>query len=297
MIEPCPTARKPLVQMVYRRTYAPRFRLTHCLTAICLCLLLGLTAPHAVADDHRFSAIGEWQFEIALGYWQQDNPLREAETQIHYLVPHVAYYGKRVFVENLTLGFALQENRQQRWAFLATPSEDYLYFYFADHDYVTTVMPRDRPPPGSINAHHEATFHYLTGIEYTRFNRNWEWSWNLLGSSSEGRDYYVGHLQALRYWQAGEWRIEANAAARYASADYVDSFYGATLMGVFDSSVYYGRPTWSFALGVEFEFLLAKQWSWLTHYRVQRLGDGIAKSPLIAEAQPQQFFTGLLFTY
>lgn len=266
-------------------------------TAALLWLMTIAQTCAAHSHDHRYSPVNEWQIEFALGPWWQNNPLREATTTVHYVMPHWSYYGERVFIENFTLGFALNENRHHRLALLATPSDDYGYFYFADHKAHALAQPRERPAADIIIATHDTPFHYLAGFEYSYFGDNWQASVNALGNSGAGRDYWISQWQISRDWSWRSWRIETALQARFNSAAYVDQYYAAEVYGTFRSTHYGGKKTWSPAAALAVEYTIDQHWSWLAHYRVQKLGEGIANSPLIAHSTVRQLFTGLLFSY
>ncbi|WMN59624.1 MipA/OmpV family protein [Pseudoalteromonas xiamenensis] len=54
--------------------------------------------------------VSSWQFSLAFGYGQIDNPLQGGTDFPLYVVPHVSYYGEKWFLENTEIGYTFSEH-------------------------------------------------------------------------------------------------------------------------------------------------------------------------------------------
>jgi hypothetical protein len=105
-------------------------------------LLAAMVRAHAAAaaaagDDCKESsedcaAVGRWNFSVALGAGVRTNPLVNGENIPLAVIPHVSYYGKRFFLDDLDLGFSLAETNTNALNLAASPSYDRVYFYRGD---------------------------------------------------------------------------------------------------------------------------------------------------------------------
>ncbi|HEV2440976.1 MAG TPA: MipA/OmpV family protein, partial [Steroidobacteraceae bacterium] len=77
-------------------------------------------------------AIGHWSFNISLGAGVRTDPVVHEAAIPLVVIPHFSYYGKRVFIEDLDLGFTLTESDASTLSLIATPGYDRVFFYRSD---------------------------------------------------------------------------------------------------------------------------------------------------------------------
>lgn len=98
-------------------------------------ILWGLTAQaqeHCGPNQAECVAVGTWEIQLAVGAGVRSNPLAEGDDVPLILIPQVSYYGKRVFLDNLELGFTLVDEPKWMLNALITPGRDGLYFFRDD---------------------------------------------------------------------------------------------------------------------------------------------------------------------
>lgn len=98
----------------------------------CTALLL-LTATAAVTRAETSAcdgcvAVGEWQLGVSIGLGMRSNPLVDGDDVPLVIIPSVAYYGERFFIENLDIGFTVLDRPDHQLNALLTPGYDRLYF-------------------------------------------------------------------------------------------------------------------------------------------------------------------------
>src|ERR1700753_3301248 len=150
--------------------------------------LAGLIPMSARAADEACTgpssecvAEGRWNFSVALGAGARTNPLVGGEDIPLVLVPHVSYYGKRFFLDDLDLGVSLVEGEASTLSLVASPGYDRVYFYRTDlqNFFVTGYDAAGAPTygyggPGSLDAAGSSKITprprritYLAGPEWT----------------------------------------------------------------------------------------------------------------------------------
>src|ERR1700676_3344055 len=146
-------------------------------------IVLGLACAQGAgaADDCRGPstdcvAVGGWNFSVGLGVGARTNPLVGSKTIPLVVVPQFSYYGKRLFIDDLDLGFTLADNDGITLNLVASPGYDRVFFYRSDLQNVfvsgfggggsATVVSPDTP--GAIQFPPRARrITYLAGPEWT----------------------------------------------------------------------------------------------------------------------------------
>lgn len=77
-------------------------------------------------------AVGHWNFKISLGAGVRTDPVVHEAAIPLVVIPQFSYYGKRVFIEDLDLGFTLTESDASTLSLIATPGYDRVFFDRSD---------------------------------------------------------------------------------------------------------------------------------------------------------------------
>ncbi len=105
----------------------------YALTALVWLAILGCTPALAERNCAQASehcvAVGTWEVQMALGAGVRTNPLLDSDDIPLVVIPQVSYYGKRLFLENLELGYTLVETPELMINALITPNGDGLFFF------------------------------------------------------------------------------------------------------------------------------------------------------------------------
>jgi MipA family protein len=87
-------------------------------------------------------AVGRWNFDVSLGAGVRTDPVAAEANIPLILIPHVSYYGERVFLEDLDFGVTLIEGAASTLSLIASPGYDRVYFYRSDlQNYFVTGVP------------------------------------------------------------------------------------------------------------------------------------------------------------
>ena len=73
-----------------------------------------------------------WELSASFGAGQRSNPVAGRSDIPLVVIPHISYYGKRFFLENLELGYTLHDGDTHTFNLIAAPGYDRVFFYRND---------------------------------------------------------------------------------------------------------------------------------------------------------------------
>jgi len=287
--------------------------------AVAMAALLALLTHNAAAQTSCTApstdcvAVGEWNIGVSLGAGVRSNPVQGSSDIPLVVIPHISYYGKRFFLDNLELGVTLHETDTNTFNLIAAPGYDRVFFVRNDLQNLFVggatngLVATDKAPQLTevFPVKHRSTT-YLVGPEW---------------SFEHGR--FTGQLDALREVTGVHDGYEVRAAAAVAIMPGE-----ASLAGASGSSPSKGRPkgaltastgfTWKSAevvryyYGVEglyapgsalnpfikvgYSRPLADRWTFTAFAHYEYLGSAIADSPIVTDHGVTTVFAGVVFT-
>ncbi len=145
-----------------------------------LLLVAGLTTGQALATDNadtsevtvqdNQTATGQWQFSLAVGYGELENPLARQPNPASVLLPSWHYYDEKFYLDNFNLGYSLLESRDLEIDLQTRLNEDGLFFelnglsrLLATDLFNRVPFRNDRQPP--VYANIERKVSYLAGLQ------------------------------------------------------------------------------------------------------------------------------------
>jgi outer membrane protein len=251
-------------------------------------------------------AVGEWNISVSLGAGARSNPVKGNSDIPLVVIPHISYYGKRFFLDNLELGFTLHESASNTFNLIATPGYDRVFFFRNDLQNIfvngtSSLVSLDKTPTstGVFPVRHRHTT-YLVGPEWT-FDR--------------GR--FTGQLDALREVTGEHDGYEVRAAVAAAIIGPDDSYTAAKGVQSKGSLVASTGVTWKssevvrYYYGVEglyapgsalnpffklgYSRPLADRWTFTAFAHYEYLDSAIANSPIVSGHGVTTVFAGVVF--
>ncbi|MFL6575989.1 MAG: MipA/OmpV family protein [Povalibacter sp.] len=251
----------------------------------------GCTSP---SDD--CVEVGQLNISISLGAGLRSNPV-VGESDIPLVVlPHISYYGKRFFLENLDFGFTLFENRKHTLNLLASPGYDRVFFYRGDlqnifingsSGVVTTAAP-------ALEFDGGIPVTYQVRRRHTTYLAGPEWLFNY--------DRFVGQVDAL-YEITGEhdgYEVRAAVATPIIQTQHSLVFSaGMTWKSAAVVRYYYGvdgfyEPGSSFSpfIKIGYSHPLSSRWTFNAFLHYEYLGSDVANSPIVGDEGVSTAFVG-----
>ncbi len=277
---------------------------------IAMMMMLGGSArTHAATDDAEDCkrpsqdcvAIGRWNFSVALGAGLRTNPLINGKDIPLAVIPQISYYGKRFFIDNLDLGFTLWEQGGNTLHLIATPGYDRVYFYRADLQNFLVGFPDASAPdsprivspgtPGAIQVSRRAPrITYLAGPEWTFKYGALSGQLDLLrdATGQNSGEEVRGALGIPLLKSKGT--LSANIGFTWKSVATVNYYYRVPIL-------YSGSAAFDPFMRLGYTLPLSSKWRLNTFFEYERLGNGIADSPIVAEHSVATFFAGAIYTF
>jgi len=246
-------------------------------------------------------AVGQWNFSISLGAGVRTDPVVHEAAIPLVVIPQFSYYGKRVFIENLDLGFTLTESDASTVSLIATPGYDRVFFDRSDPQNIfvggipgSTTGALDSGSPG---ASHNASvpggprhWTYLAGPEWTFQTHGITGQLDLLHeitAQNHGNEVRAA-LGIPLIESTGS--LSANVGLTWKSSAIVSYYYGVP--GVYEGSwalnpfvkLGYSRP-------------LSSNWRLTAFAHYEHLGKAIADSPIVNARYVLTAFAGATYAF
>jgi outer membrane protein len=249
-------------------------------------------------------ATRRWNFSVGLGAGVRTNPLVNGRDIPLVVVPHVSYYGKRFFLDDLEGGFTFVENAANTLSLIATPGYDRVYFYRTDlqNFFITgvgansnvrvyTVHPTvEQLASATWIPPHSRDITYLAGPE-------WTFQWAGITGQLDLLHEITGHNHGDEVRAAlgmplitFKGTLAANVGITWKSAAIVDYFYGVP-------EIYQGRAALDPFVKLGYTLPLSSRWRFNAFAVYERLAGGIASSPIVAEHDVATVFVGAIYTF
>ena len=280
----------------------------------CLLATLVVAAPVQAAttdDDCKQAsgdcvAVGKWNFSVALGAGVRTNPLAEGQDIPLVVIPQFSYYGKRFFIDNLDLGFALAESNTNTLSLVASPGYDRVFFYRSDlqnifvgglpqvpgvEDSVIQYRRVSRTAPNAIQfPQRPRRITYLAGPEWTFKLDRVSGQLDVLHDVT-GQDHGTEVRAALGIpLIESKGSLTANIGLTWKSAGIVNYYYG-------EPTIYQAGPALDPFVKLGYTVPLAGKWRFSAFAQYERLGSAIAYSPIVAEHYVVTAFVGAIYRF
>jgi MipA family protein len=277
-----------------------------------LAMFFGLSpVPAAADDDCKQSSVdcvvvGKWNFSVALGAGVRTNPLAEGKDIPLVVIPQFSYYGKRFFIDNLDLGFALAENDTNTVSLVASPGYDRVFFYRSDlqNIFVGGFPQASGEQEGAVEYRRVSSsapnaqqfpqrprrVTYLAGPEWTFKLSRVSGQLDVLHDvTAQDHGTEVRAAIGLPLIESGG-SLTANIGFTWKSASIVNYYYG-------EPGIYQGGSALDPFLKMGYTVPLSGSWRFSAFAQYERLGGAIAYSPIVAEHYVATAFVGAIYKF
>ena len=274
------------------------------LLALLSCAGVAFAEDDCAASSDDCVAVGRWNLSVALGAGIRTNPVVHAQDIPLIVVPQFSYYGKRFFIDNLDPGVTLFEGETNTLSLIASPGYDRVFFYRSDLQNIfvggTTSVAAGGQTSFVPNGKNPQTFReiparsrkitYLAGPEWTfkyaRLTGQLDYLHEITGRNHGDEIRAALGLPLGRL--AGSWT--ANVGVTWKSAGIVNYYYGSP--GIYEAGgalnpfakIGYSRP-------------LSSKWKLDAFVHCERLGNGIADSPIVRSHYVTTAFVGATYVF
>ena len=291
-------------------------------------LLLAPAGPTLATDCNGPSAdcvpVGGWNFSLALGAGVRTNPVVHESDIPLVVVPQISYYGKRFFLDNLDGGVTLLDTDSITLSLIASPGYDRVFFYRSDPQNIfvkglgavnssttpggTGTNPAGSPSSGtgagnytgdSTGVVSKVPVHFPPRPRSVTYLAGPEWTFKYGGvvGQLDLLHEITGHNHGDEVRAAlgiplsrvgGAW--SANIGLTWKSSAIVNYYYGAP-------GIYRGGPSLDPFLKLAYTRPLKGKWKITGFVEGERLGNGIADSPIVSRRIVTTTFIGLVYVF
>ena len=242
-------------------------------------------------------AIGHWSFRISLGAGVRTDPVVHEAAIPLVVIPQFSYYGKRVFIEDLDLGFTLTESDASTLSLIATPGYDRVFFDRSDpQNFLVSGIP-------AVGGHHGASipgrprnWTYLAGAEWTFEAHGVTGQLDLLHeitAQNHGNEVRAA-LGIPLIESTGS--LSANVGLTWKSSAIVSYYYGVP--GVYGQpGVYEGSWALNPFVKLGYSRPLSRKWRMTAFVHYEHLGNAIADSPIVNARYVLTVFAGATYAF
>jgi outer membrane protein len=246
--------------------------------------------------------VGQWDISLSLGGGVRTNPVRSNSNIPLVAIPKISYYGKRFFLENLEFGVTLHESNSNTFNLVAAPGYDRVFFVSNDlqnifvdsgglgiySDVAFVDTPQGRVQLNAAIPLQPRRTTYLAGPEW---------------SFSRGR--FIGQLGALYEVTGRHHGTEVRAAVAapviqrkgelvvsggltWKSAELVRYYYSV-------DGLYEPGSALNPFLKMAYDLPLSERWALSAFVHHERLGNGVADSPIVSSPHVTTAFVGFVY--
>jgi MipA family protein len=243
-------------------------------------------------------AVGGWNFSLSLGAGVRTNPLALGKDIPLLVVPQLSYYGKRFFLDNLDLGVTIVEGGSNTLSLVASPGYDRVFFIRGDLQNLfvsgfgndAAASPFRTPDTGIELKLRSPQFTFLAGPEWTFMAGPVSGQLDILhGVTGRHHGNELRAAVAIPLLQSRQ-SVTASVGLTWKSARLVDYYYGVDL-------IYRPGPALTPFLKLRYTRPLKKKWQLTAFVHYERLGHGIADSPLVDQRDVVTVFAGATYKF
>lgn len=251
-------------------------------------------------------AIGHWSFKVSLGGGVRTDPVVHEAAIPLVVIPQFSYYGRRVFIEDLDLGFTLTESDASTLSLIATPGYDRLFFYRSDlQNIFVSGIPYETGNTG--NAENTGNTGNTGHVESVREGGPRHWTY-LMGPEWTFETHGIaGQLDLLHEITGQNHGNEIRAALGIPLLESTGSLsanVGLTWKSSAIVSYYYGVPGvyeggWALNPFVKLGYSrpLSSKWRLTAFVHYEHLGNAIADSPVVNAHGVLTVFAGATYAF
>jgi outer membrane protein len=246
------------------------------------------------APSPECAVVGQFEISVSLGLGQRSNPVVGRSDIPLVVIPHVSYYGKRFFLENLELGYTLHEGEANTFNLVAAPGYDRVFFYRNDLQNIfieggTTLA--SGAPVAAIGQEFEVRPRrttYLVGPEWTFDYGPLTGQLDALREVTGRHDGYEVRGALATPLMQSKSSLVASAGFTWKSSEVVRYYYGV-------DALYEPGSAFSPFVKVHFSRPLSERWTFNAFAHYEFLSSSIANSPIVSQNHVATLFAGAVF--
>jgi MipA family protein len=247
------------------------------------------------------AVVGRWEISASVGLGQRSNPVEGRSNIPLVVIPHISWYGKRFFLENLEVGYTLHDGDANTFNLVAAPGYDRVFFYKNDlqnifiagtgfgGDTTFTSAGAAVPPEGKEFVVKDRHTTYLAGPEWSfSYGRVTGQLTALREVTGENDGYEVRAAMSVPLLANPTSSLVAGAGFTWKSREIVHYYYGI-------DGLYQPGSAFNPFVKLRYSRTLSDRWTINAFAHYERLAGAISDSPIINEDHVTTMFAGVVF--
>jgi outer membrane protein len=265
------------------------------LTALALGPQLARAQAECSAPSPDCAVVGAFEISVSLGIGQRSNPVAGKSDIPLVVIPHISYYGKRFFLENLELGYTLHDGVANTFNLVAAPGYDRVFFYRNDLQNIFIAGGTGLPASNVTVPNGGQEFHvaprrttYLVGPEWSFNYGPITGQLNALREVTGRHDGYEVRAALAAPLIHARSSLVASAGFTWKSSEVVRYYYGV-------DTLYEPGSAFSPFIKLHYSRPLSERWTINAFAHYESLSHSIANSPTVSENHVTTVFAGAVF--
>lgn len=258
-------------------------------------------ASSCTAPSPDCAVVGQFEISAAFGLGQRSNPVEGRSDIPLVVIPHISWYGKRFFLENLELGYTLHDGEANTFNLIASPGYDRVFFYKNDFQNIFiagTGVPGNAtftstgalvPAEGRefpVKARHTT---YLAGPEWSFTYGRVTGQLNALREvTGENDGFEVRGAIAAPLLTSPTQSLVGSAGFTWKSQEIVRYYYGI-------DGLYQPGSAMNPFVKLRYSRPVSERWTINAFAHYEHLAGAIARSPIVTEDHVTTVFAGVVF--
>lgn len=253
------------------------------------------------APSPECAVVGQWEISASLGLGQRSNPIEGKSDIPLVVIPHISWYGKRFFLENLEVGYTLYDGEANTFNLIASPGYDRVFFYKNDLQNIFiagtgiagnatfTSAGAVVPPEGREFQIRDRHTTYLAGPEWSFTYGRVTGQLNALREvTGENDGYEVRAALAAPLLSSPVSSLVASAGLTWKSEEIVRYYYGI-------GGLYHPGAALNPFVKLRYSRPVSERWTINAFAHYERLAGAISNSPIVTQDHVTTVFAGVVF--
>jgi outer membrane protein len=265
-----------------------------CLASLALAPQLARAASACSAPSPECAVVGQFEISVSLGVGQRSNPVAGRSDIPLVVIPHLSYYGKRFFLENLEVGYTLHDGEANTFNLIAAPGYDRVFFYRNDLQNIFieggTTLATGAPIAASGQEFEVGPRRttYLVGPEWTFDYGPVTGQFDALREVTGRHDGYEVRGALAAPLIQSQSSLVATAGFTWKSSEVVRYYYGV-------DALYEPGSAFSPFVKLRYARPLSERWTFNAFAHYEFLSNSIAGSPIVSQNHVTTLFAGAVF--
>lgn len=287
--------------------------------AVILCALTPFSRAGECTSDNCAS-VGSVQLSVAIGGGVRTNPLHSGDNLPLILLPDIAWYGERFYLDNTEAGYQWLNTENMAFeTFVSLNSERGNFsrghasnFILAgtvpdgalteDHTDMTPALPdqENTGQPRFLGTDDVAKRDWAldAGMRFHWYQGATEFSVALLQDITSVHRGQQAVMSLKQTWKKGKWRAAGALSVTWKSANLLDYYYGIDRRDDVDTSWFYEADSGLFpAVRLSISRELTTQWHLIGFVKYTHLDDAMTLSPLVQKDEQITMFGGITYRF